>query len=99
MSEVTYEQGHLPRLTAKQKAELKALAKMPDDTIDYSDIPRLTDEQLANAVRGRFYKPIKVHVTVRLDSDVLRWLSLWKGLPGPFKGDSEECDVKEPASR
>src|SRR5260363_135758 len=86
ISEVTYKQGQLPRLTAKQKAELKALAKMPDDTIDYSDIPPLTDEQLANAVRGRFYKPIKEHVTVRLDSDVLRWLKAsGKGYQGRLR--------------
>ncbi|KAF0333040.1 cytoplasmic protein [Gigaspora margarita] len=73
-------------MSAKQKAELKALAKMPDDTIDYSDIPPLTDEQLANAVRGRFYKPIKEHVTVRLDSDVLRWLKAsGKGYQGRLR--------------
>ncbi len=28
-------------LTRKQKAELAALANMPDEEIDYSDIPRL----------------------------------------------------------
>lgn len=45
-----------------------------DDTgIDYSDIPKLTDEQLANMVRLRDVRP-KVPVSVRLDPRVLAWL-------------------------
>ena len=31
------------RLSAKQKRELKKLARMPDSEIDLSDIPELTD--------------------------------------------------------
>ncbi|WP_031231003.1 BrnA antitoxin family protein [Asticcacaulis sp. YBE204] len=63
-----------PPLTDEQKAELKALAERPDSTIDYSDIPPLTDDFFKNAVRGRFYKPVKQQATVRLDADVLDWL-------------------------
>ncbi len=44
-----------------------------DSHIDYSDIPELTDEQLASAVRFRD-RPKKELVTVRIRSDVLRWL-------------------------
>ncbi len=29
----------------KQKKELEALAAMPDEKIDYSDIPEITDKQ------------------------------------------------------
>jgi uncharacterized protein (DUF4415 family) len=74
MTTIRYEQGKLPALTKEQKAELKALADMPDSEIDYSDIPPLTDVQWANAVRGRFYKPVKMATTVRVDADVLAWL-------------------------
>jgi uncharacterized protein (DUF4415 family) len=50
------------------------LAAMPDDTIDFSDIPPMDDAAWANAIRGRFYKPTKTSTTVRVDSDVLAWL-------------------------
>jgi len=66
--------SNLPPLTAKQKAQLAALAAQPDSTIDYSDIPPLTEEFWKNAVRGRFYKPVKTSTTLRIDADVLAWL-------------------------
>ena len=44
-----------------------------DSDIDFSDIPQLTDEQLAGMVRMRDVKR-KVAVSVRLDSEVLDWL-------------------------
>jgi len=64
----------LPALSAKERARLKALSAKPDSTIDFSDIPPLTDAQLRNAVRGRFYKPVKRQITARVDADVLQWL-------------------------
>jgi len=64
----------LPPLTAEQQAELKALEAMPDEDIDYSDIPPLDDEFWKRAVRNPFYKPTKTSTTVRVDSDVLAWL-------------------------
>ena len=39
--------------TPEQIAELEALAKMTDDEIDYSDIPPLTDEELARMKPAR----------------------------------------------
>jgi len=44
-----------------------------DSEIDFSDIPRLTDEQLARMVRFRDVRR-KVPVSVRLDPRVLEWL-------------------------
>ena len=46
-------------LTQKQKAELAALAAMPDEQIDYSDIPRKPAGSWADAVRGGLYRPVK----------------------------------------
>ena len=74
MSMVRYKQGELPPLTEERKAELKALADMPDSGIAYSDIPPLTEEFWKNAVPNPFYKPIKIHASVRIDSDVMAWL-------------------------
>lgn len=66
----------LPPLTQARKAELKALATLPDSDIDYSDIPPLDDSFWKNAVRNPFYKPTKTSTTVRVDSDVLVWLKV-----------------------
>ena len=56
-------------LTPKLKAQLDRLKKMPDSEIDYSDIPPLSDEQLA-----QFRRAPKVLVAARLDRDVYDWL-------------------------
>ncbi len=61
-------------LTGKQKRELVALARAPDDRIDYSDIPATPAGFWNNAVRGGLYRPIKRQLTVRLDADILAWL-------------------------
>jgi len=42
-------------LTAKRQREVAALESLPDDTIDYSDIPSLKDEFWKRAVRNPFY--------------------------------------------
>jgi uncharacterized protein (DUF4415 family) len=61
-------------LTPRQKKELAALAALPDDQIDTSDIPELPPEAWKDAVRGRFYRPLKQAVSMRLDADVIAWL-------------------------
>jgi len=65
---------NLPALIAKQEEELKILAAMPDEEIDFSDIPEAGDDAWKNAVIGKFYRPIKKQVTVRIDADILAWL-------------------------
>ncbi len=61
-------------LTARQKRELAAIAALPDDEIDTSDIPELPLSAWKDAVRGRFYRPVKQAVSLRLDADVVAWL-------------------------
>ena len=58
--------------TRKLTEEIAALAAMPDEEIDTTEIPEITD--WSNAVVGRFYRPVKETVTIRLDADVLDWL-------------------------
>ncbi len=58
-------------LTPEMLAQLDQLAAMPDDDIDLSDMPEVTD--WSNAVRGKFYRPIKQQLTLRLDADVVHW--------------------------
>lgn len=78
--DVTKRQDQLGSLTDEQREELRALAELPDEEIDTSDLPPLTDAQLARMVRGRFYRPVKQQITARLDADVLDWLKA--GGPG-----------------
>ena len=59
--------GDIPKL----KEQLEALAIMQDDDIDFSDIPEIRD--FAGFERGKFFRPIKKPVTLRLDADVLEW--------------------------
>lgn len=42
--------ANLPPLTDQQKADLAALAQMPDAQIDYSDIPPAPNEFWNNAI-------------------------------------------------
>ena len=58
-------------LTRKQKAELEALAALPDDRIDVSDIPEVRD--WSGAKRGLLYRPVKKQLTLRVDADVVAW--------------------------
>ncbi len=64
----------LPPLTEEQKAQIASLRVMPEGEIDYGDAPALSDEQWGTALQGRFYKPMKVSKTVRIDADILEWL-------------------------
>ncbi len=59
------------KLTPEMRTELAKLAAMTDDDIDFSDMPEVTD--WTGAVRGKFYRPVKQQVTLRLDADVLHW--------------------------
>ena len=61
-------------LTAKQRRELSLLASLPEGEIDTSDTPELPGPVWSDAERGRFYRPIKKAVNLRLDADVIAWL-------------------------
>jgi len=65
------------KLTKAQKRQLEALEKMPDSEINTSDIPEVTNWD--NAVVGKFYRPIKKPVTIRLDTDVIEWFKSQNG--------------------
>lgn len=82
----SYQRGKQPRSREKRMRirakshddELEQLIKLRDDQIDTSDIPEVKD--WAGGVIGRFYRPIKEPVTVRIDADILAWLK--SGGPG-----------------
>jgi uncharacterized protein (DUF4415 family) len=63
----------MSKLTAGKRENLEKLAVRPDRQIDLSDIPEIR-EIPSDYVIGRFYRPKKETVTIRIDSDVLAWL-------------------------
>ena len=63
----------MKKLTAAKRKRLANLAKLPESRIDLSDIPEIKNLP-SDAVVGKFYRPKKTSVTIRLDADVLAWL-------------------------
>ena len=60
------------KLTKEQKRDIRAIAAKRDEDIDFSDAPAVLD--WSGAEIGKFYRPAKKPVTMRLDSDVIAWL-------------------------
>ncbi|HEV3218673.1 MAG TPA: BrnA antitoxin family protein [Candidatus Acidoferrales bacterium] len=60
------------KLTKHQKLDIRAIAAKKDGDIDFSDVPPVLD--WTSAEIGKFYRPKKKPVTMRLDSDVVEWL-------------------------
>jgi uncharacterized protein (DUF4415 family) len=73
-------------LTAKQKRELTALARLPDNKIDTRSIPEVRD--WSGAKRGVFYRPVKQQLTLRLDADVIAWFK-----EHAQKGEGYQTDI------
>ena len=68
----TYQTINFPPLTEEQKKELQALEEMPDEDIDYSDIPEQNGE-------GQFFylsslKLPQKDIHTKIDKDNLEWL-------------------------
>jgi len=63
----------MPRLSAEKRKKLEKLAARPNREIDLSDIPEIR-EIPPDYVIGKFYRPKKETVTIRIDADVLAWL-------------------------
>ncbi len=61
----------MSEVTEKQSKEIRKLAKMADEDIDTGELPEVDDS--SDAVRGRFYRPVKQQITLRLDADLLAW--------------------------
>jgi uncharacterized protein (DUF4415 family) len=67
----------------RTQLELKAIQDLPDSEIDTSEIPEITD--WSGAVRGRFYRPLKQPVTIRLDADVIAYFKRLVGGAGRYQ--------------
>ena len=58
-------------LSPESQAQIRALGALAEEDIDLSDIPETTD--WTGAVRGKFYRPVKQQITLRIDADVIAW--------------------------
>jgi uncharacterized DUF497 family protein len=68
----SHERRPMKKLTREQKRDIRAIAAKRDEDIDFSDVPLVVD--WSGAEIGKFYRPKKKPVTMRLDSDVVAWL-------------------------
>ena len=62
--------------SATYRRDLEKARSVRDSTIDYSDIPPLTDEELDRMVRARAarLRALKRPISIRLQPAVLQWL-------------------------
>ena len=63
------------RLSNRERQQLEQIVKMPDTQIDLSDAPESLP-QAAEVRVGRFYRPIKQLISLRIDADVWAWFRL-----------------------
>ena len=67
------------------KERIGKLRQLEDKDIDFSDMPPLTEEQLARLVPAKLlnrslYKPVKIPIKVNYDADIIEWFrSFGKG--------------------
>lgn len=62
----------MKKLTKEQKQGIAAIAAKKDSEIDLSEMPEVLD--WSGAIMGKFYRPAKKPVTIRLDEDIVAWL-------------------------
>jgi uncharacterized protein (DUF4415 family) len=62
----------MKKLTRNQKRQIVAVAAKKDADIDLSEMPEVLD--WSGAEIGKFYRPPKKPVTMRLDTDIISWL-------------------------
>jgi len=67
----------MKRLTPAQKRDIAAVSTRKDEDIDLSEMPEVVD--WSGAEIGKFYRPPKKAVTMRLDTDVIEWLKSYGG--------------------
>ena len=79
-------------LPEKQNAEIEALAALPDDEIDTSDLPEILD--WSRARRGPLYRPVKRGRFV--PSARLHGVGEGEGEPGEQDEQGEPEDVGDP---
>ena len=60
------------KLTKEQRRQIATISAKKDADIDVSEMPEVLD--WSGAEMGKFYRPPKKPVTIRLDTDIVDWL-------------------------
>lgn len=73
-------------MKSTREEQLERLRSLADEDIDLSDIPEVID--WAEAERGKYYRPKKKAISLRVDMDVLHW---FKTQQGPYQTRMNEA--------
>jgi uncharacterized protein (DUF4415 family) len=60
--------------SVKITSRTRELYEKRDRSLDQSDVPQLPPEQWSQGVIGKYYRPLKSQISLRIDNDVLAWL-------------------------
>ena len=71
IAKLTLDLKNLPPLTEQERAQLEAVAAMPDECIDYTDAPYRPDAVWMKAAEQ--IPPTKKQITLRIDAEVLEF--------------------------
>ena len=58
----------------KISARTRKLYEQRDKSLDNAEVPQLPPEVWAKGTIGKYYRPMKTQISLRLDNDVLEWL-------------------------
>ena len=72
--------------TGRASGRPSAAGARPDAELDLADMPEVLD--WTDAVRGKFFRPIKMPISIRVDADVLAW---FKAQDGRYQGRMNEA--------
>jgi uncharacterized protein (DUF4415 family) len=62
----------MKKLNKKKKKQIAVISAKKDADIDLTEMPEVLDWSKAEI--GKFYRPPKKPVTIRLDTDIISWL-------------------------
>ena len=74
-----------PPLPIDKMKRLRAAAAIPEEPIDTTDPDAPEVPDWSNAIRGRFYRPTKRLLTLRVDEDVIDWFKREAGGQGGYQ--------------
>ncbi len=60
--------------SVKISSRTRALYEQRDRRLDHCAVPQLPPEQWAKGAVGKYYRPLKSQISLRIDNDVLAWL-------------------------
>lgn len=63
----------MAELSLEEQAELDNVNAIAEEQIDTDDIPEAPIANMMAGERGRYFRPTKTSITIRLDADLVDW--------------------------